>query len=106
VNLANKFEATPLELAVLSKDTAIAKILLEAGADPQVEVSGLDAQLTGRSIVDFARDSGDAALAQLLSDYNEKWRSKRVGAVVEDEKWARMNTVERLMCATLTFTSL
>ena len=87
VNLANKFGATPLEFAVSSRDINIARILLEAGADPQVEVSTHNEQLYGRSVVDVARESGDATLGQLLSDNNAKWMAKLDGAVLEDERW-------------------
>jgi uncharacterized RDD family membrane protein YckC len=51
---------TPLMIAAFNGDTAMARLLLERGADPRLQAPG------GLTALQFARESGDAATMQLL----------------------------------------
>jgi hypothetical protein len=54
---------TPLMVAALRRELAIARLLLEGGADPQLVGNG------ARSAMSFARENGDAGMVALLRRY-------------------------------------
>jgi ankyrin repeat protein len=51
---------TPLMVAALRSDAAMARLLLERGADPRLQAPG------GLTALDFALETGDTTTSQLL----------------------------------------
>ena len=51
---------TPLMAAAINDDAAMARLLLERGADPNLQAPG------GVTALDFARQRGDSTTSQLL----------------------------------------